>query len=91
MPEVGVSSEVGVLLEDHLPVKFKDPKLKNENFVRIDMKHSYFSNYLFAMFLKLLLFAKILFMFMHNSLYCCIMKFKMKFNIEYVLIHKKLS
>ena len=26
-----------------------DPKLKNETFVRIDMKHSYFSNYLFAM------------------------------------------
>ena len=35
--------------EDYLPVKFNDPKLKNEIFVRIDMKHSYFSNYLFAM------------------------------------------
>ena len=30
-------------------MKFNDPKLKNEIFVRIDMKHSYFSNYLFAM------------------------------------------
>ena len=29
-------------------VKFNDPKLKNEIFVRIDMKHSYFSNYFFA-------------------------------------------
>ena len=29
-------------------VKFNDPKLKKEIFVRIDMKHSYFSNYLFA-------------------------------------------
>ena len=28
---------------DHLPVKFNDPKFKNEIFVRIDMKHSYFS------------------------------------------------
>ena len=39
-----------------------DPKLTNEIFVRIDMKHSYFSNYLFAinffLLLKLLLFAK---------------------------------
>ena len=30
-------------------MKFHDPKLKNEIFVRIDMKHSYVSNYLFAM------------------------------------------
>ena len=29
-------------------MKSNDPKLKNEIFVRIDMKHSYFSNYLFA-------------------------------------------
>ena len=29
-------------------MKFNDPKLKNEIFVRIDMKHSHFSNYLFA-------------------------------------------
>ena len=29
-------------------MKFNDPKFKNEIFVRIDMKHSYFSNYLFA-------------------------------------------
>ena len=29
-------------------VKFNDPKFKNEIFLRIDMKHSYFSNYLFA-------------------------------------------
>ena len=28
------------------PVKFNDPKFKFEIFVRIDMKHSYFSNYL---------------------------------------------
>ena len=26
-------------------MKFNNPKLKNEIFVRIDMKHSYFSNY----------------------------------------------
>ena len=40
----------GSLLQDRLPVKFqdmkfKDPKFKHEIFVRIDMKHSYFSNY----------------------------------------------
>ena len=29
-------------------MKFNDPKFKNEFFLRIDMKHSYFSNYLFA-------------------------------------------
>ena len=38
------------MLQDHLPVKFhdvkfKDPKIKHEIVVRIDMKHSYFSNY----------------------------------------------
>ena len=38
------------MLQDRLPVKFqdvkfKDPKFKHEIFVRIDMKHSYFSNY----------------------------------------------
>ena len=38
------------MLQDHLPVKFqdvkfKDTKFKHEIFVRIDMKHSYFSNY----------------------------------------------
>ena len=36
-------SEEGVCC--NLPVKFKDPKFKHEIFVRIDMKHSYFSNY----------------------------------------------
>ena len=39
----------GSLLQDRLPAKsqhvnFKDPKCKHEIFVRIDMKHSYFSN-----------------------------------------------
>ena len=33
------------MLQDRLSVKFKDPKFKHEIFVRIDMKHSYFSNY----------------------------------------------
>ena len=31
------------MLQDRLPVKFKDPKFKHEIFMRIDMKHSYFS------------------------------------------------
>ena len=49
-------------------MKFNNPNLKNEIFVRIDMKDSYFSNYLFPsifLLLKLLLFAKNEFMFMH--------------------------
>ena len=29
-------------------MKFNDPKFRNEIFLRIDMEHSYFSNYLFA-------------------------------------------
>ena len=38
------------MLQDRLPVKFqdvkfKDPKFKHEIFMRIDLKHSYFSNY----------------------------------------------
>ena len=38
------------MLQDRLPVKFqdvkfKDSKFKHEIFMRIDMKHSYFSNY----------------------------------------------
>ena len=41
MPEVGVSEE-GVCCKDHLPVKFNDPEFKNEIFVRIGMKHSFF-------------------------------------------------
>ena len=47
VPKVGVSEEgvcfkIVFLCQD---VKFKDPKFKHEIFVRIDMKHSYFSNY----------------------------------------------
>ena len=35
-------------MEFALTVKSNDPKIKKEIFVRIDIKHSYFSNYLFA-------------------------------------------
>ena len=47
MPEVGVSEEG---CYNRLPVKFQDVKFtvtkcKHEIFVRIDMKHSCFSNY----------------------------------------------
>ena len=43
MPEVGVSEE-GVC---KILFPCYDPKLKNGISFRIDMKHSYFSNYLF--------------------------------------------
>ena len=50
------------MLQGRLPVKFNDLKLKKEIFVRIDMKHSYFSNYLFPFFFSIveiiILFAK---------------------------------
>ena len=52
MPEVGVSEE-RVCCKDHLPVKFNDPKFKNEIFMRIDMKHSYFQTICLQFFLLL--------------------------------------
>ena len=78
MPEVRVSEE-GVCCKDYLPVKFNNPKFKDEIFVIIDMKHSYFSNYLFAITFFLLsrhfVVCQKLFMFMHNFCSCCIKKF----------------
>ena len=46
----GWSVRRGSLLQDGLPmqfqdVKFKDPTFKHQIFVRMDIKHSYFSNY----------------------------------------------
>ena len=64
------------MLQDRLPVKFqdvqfKDMKFKHEIFMRIDMKHSYFSNYFIiglpSNFSAILLFD---FMFMHNLCSC---------------------
>ena len=51
MPEVAVSEE-GLCCKIIVLFKFNDPKLKQEIFMRIDIKHSYFSNYLFALLLK---------------------------------------
>ena len=76
----------GSLLQDRLPVKFKDVKFKDmkfkhESVLRIDTKHSYFSNYFIIclqsvveIILNCLLFAKKLFMFMHIVLYKEILK-----------------
>ena len=78
MPEVCVSEE-GVCCKDHLPVKFSDPKFKNEIFVRIDMKHSYCSNYLFALIFSVdeaVVVSQKLMHVMHNFCSCCIKKFK---------------
>ena len=59
------------LLVDHLPVKFNDPNFKNEIFMRIDMNHSYFSNYLFAInFSVVETFCCLPKMFMHNFCSC---------------------
>ena len=43
------------MLQDRLPMKFQEtkftvPKCKHEIFVRMDMKHSYFSNYFIICF-----------------------------------------
>ena len=64
-----------------IPVKFNDPKFKNEIFVRIDMKHSYFSNY-FMIYLQSIFsvvgtdccfLSKIIScLAMHNICSCCI-------------------
>ena len=55
-------------------MKFNDPKFKNEIFVRIDMKYSYFSNYLFAINFSVVetVFVCQKLMFMHNFCSCCI-------------------
>ena len=48
VPELGVSEEGFAVRSSTCEVsrcKFKDPKFKNEIFVRIDTKHSHFSNY----------------------------------------------
>ena len=57
-------------------MKSNDPKLKNEIFVRIDMKHSYFSNYLFAIIVETVVVCQKLIHLYANSLFCCIKKFK---------------
>ena len=62
VPEVGMSEE-GVFAArssscEFQDVKFKNPIFKHEIFVRIDMKHSYFSNYfIICLQLNCLLFA----------------------------------
>ena len=65
------------MLQDSLPVKFqavkfKDSNIKHEIFIRIDMKHSYFSNHFmtcFQSFFYCLVFAKNVFMLMHKFLF----------------------
>ena len=68
------------MLQDRIPVKFKDVKFKmkfkHEIFVRIDMKHSYFSKY-FIIYLQsnfsvVEIIIKLLFM-LHS--YCYVKKF----------------
>ena len=66
----------GNLLQDCLPVKFqdvklKDSKFKHEIFVRIDIKHS---NY-FITCLQLFVVCQNLFMLMHNFCSCYVRKF----------------
>ena len=76
-------------------VKFKDTKFKHESVLRIDMKHSYFSNYFIIclqsvveIILNCLLFAKKLFMFMHIVLYKEILKNRI--NFVYELVHRNI-
>ena len=67
------------MLQGRLPVKFqgvkfKDPKFKHEIFMRIDMKHSYLSNYFiiclqFVVEIIIELFV-VWHMFMHFCSYC---------------------
>ena len=73
MPEVGVSEK-----EDCCKIifLFNDPKLKKEIFVRIDMKHSNFSNYLLQSVVETVVVCQTYFVFMHDFCSCCIKKFK---------------
>ena len=48
------------MLYDHLPAKFNDPKFKNEMFVRMGMKHSFVSNYLFTIVVETVVFQKLI-------------------------------
>ena len=59
-------------------MKFNNSNIKNEIFVRIDMKHSCFSNYLFVIhfFVETVVVCQKIIMFMHNFCSCCIKKFK---------------
>ena len=65
-------------------MKFNDPKLKIEIFVRIDMKHSYMQ-LIFSVVETVVVIILV-----HNSLFCCIKKFKNKFNFVYVLVHSNI-
>ena len=76
MPEVGVSEEGDCCKIIFL---FNDPKLKNEIFVRIDMKHANFSNYLVQSIfsgVETVVVCQTYFVFMHDFCSCCIKKFK---------------
>ena len=71
------------MLHDRLPVKFqymkfKDPMFKHEIFVRIDMKHSYFSNYFIlclpSIFSVVEIIIELFVVCMHNICSYCYMK-----------------
>ena len=72
-------SEERNLLQDRLPVRFQDvkfidPKFKHEIFMRIDMKHSYFSNYFITCLQYVCCLPKMIHA-MHNFYSCYIRKF----------------
>ena len=66
-------------------MKFNDPKLKNEIFVRIDMKYSTICLQSIFLLFKLLLFAKKYFMFLHMFLL-----YKVTNLTLYVLVHRNI-
>ena len=69
-------------------MKFNDPKLKNEIFVRIDMKHSYFSNFLFAINFSAVETVVVYQKLIHIYAYILAVAINNKSNFVYILVHR---
>ena len=71
-------------------MKFNDPKLKNEIFVRIDMKHSYFSNFLFAINFSAVETVVVYQKLIHIYAYILVVAINNKSNFVYILVHRNI-
>ena len=69
-------------------MKFNDPNLKKSNFVRIDMKHSYFSNYLFP--INIFVVETVVCQKLIQVYACVLVVLSNKSNFVYVLVHRNI-
>ena len=67
-----------------------DPKLNNEIFVRIDMKHSYFSNFLFAINFSAVETVVVYQKLIHIYAYILAVAINNKSNFVYILVHRNI-